>query len=227
MRRRERGASLWRSAVRMALLPTALAAIVHLAVPAVAGPAQLAQGAEAAPGSVSSQLIGRMPEGFPIEVVVFDDSDTNLEIRESLVTALERTGQVVQAGAPLELLLESEIVQADFVDSAPSLGQIRAGNENQTGNRGSERGVAAEVNVWSSSKDSLLGGRQPRQSRSEHPQFHINAVLRDRETGKVIWQGDAFLEMLSSDRSRLIRSMTGPLAETFGQTVVQQAFELR
>ena len=128
--------------------------------------------------------MSRLPEGFPIELVVFDDSDTNLEIRESLAAALERNGRLIETGAPLELSLESAIVQPEFSESAPSLGRIRAGNENQTGNRGSEHGVAAEVNVWSSSKDSLLGGRQPRQSRSEHPRFHINAILRDRDSGE-------------------------------------------
>ena len=188
---------------------------------------QLAQGVGGAPGSVTSQVLAKIPEGFPIEVVLFDDSDTNIELRELLIKGLEKNGHVVETGSPLELAFETEVMKPSFTEQKPSLGRIQAGNESEVGNRGSRRGVEAEVNLWSTTKDSLLGGRQKRLAQSKHPLFHINAILRDRESGRVIWQGDALCEMLTSNRTRLLRSMAGPLAAAVGKTVVDEPFELR
>ena len=197
------------------------------AAEATAAEAVLAQGAGGAPGSVTSQVLAKMPEGFPIEVVLFDDSDTNIELRELLIDGLEKNGHVVGPDAPLELAFESEVMEPNFRETKPSLGQIRSSNETEVGNRGSVRGVEAEVNLWSTTKDSLLGGRQKRLAQSKHSLFHINAILRDRESGRVIWQGDALCEMLTSNRTRLLRSMAGPLAAAVGKTVVDEPFDIR
>ena len=189
---------------------------------------QQAVGPGGAPGSVTSQVLAKMPEGFPIEVVLFDDSDTNIELRALLIQGLERHGHIVGEGAPLELVFESEVMEPNFRDDdAPSLGRIQSSNQNQTGNRGSARGVEAEVNLWSTTKDSLLGGRQKRLAQSKHSLFHINAILRDRESGRVLWQGDALCEMLTSNRTRLLRSMAEPLAASVGKTVVDEPFDIR
>ena len=211
---------------RFAMPALAAALLVSLTAP-MAGAAQLAQGAGGAPGSVTSQVLAKMPEGFPIEVVLFDDSDTNIELRDRLIESLERNGHVVGPDAPLELAFETDVKEADFRPRQPSLGRIQSSNQNQVGNQGSSKGVEAEINLWSSSKDSLLGGRQKSETRSNHPLFHINAILRDRGSGKVLWQGDALCQMLTSNRSRLLRSMAGPLAAAVGKTVVDEPFDLR
>jgi hypothetical protein len=194
---------------------------------AEAGEVQLAQGAGGAPGNLNSQAIGRLPAGLPIEIVVLDDSEANLEIRDALAEALAENGFLVAPEAPLEMTFEAETLEPGVQDDRPTLGQIRAGNEAEVGNRGSERGVEAEVNVWSSTKDSLLGGRQDKDASTSHPRYHINVQLRDRESGKVVWQGDAICEMLTGDRERLVESMTGPLAAAVGRTVTGEPFEIR
>ena len=215
-----------RSFRRSILGPAILAAALLAWLPAGSA-MQLAQGAGGAPGNLNSQAIGKLPEGLPMEIVVFDDSEANLEIRDSLAEALSREGYLLAEEAPLELTFESQILEPGVQASAPSLGQIRSSNEADVGNRGSARGVEAEVNVWSSTKDSLLGGRQDTAASSSHSRLHINLRLRDRDRGKVIWQGDAVCEMLTSDRGRLLRAMAEPLAAALGKTLAGVPFDIR
>ena len=83
------------------------------------------------------------------------------------------------------------------------------------------------LNVWSSSQDSLLGGRQTGTAESRRANLlHMNAVLRDRETGKILWQGDAYCEMLSADEARIASSMVVPLTANLGRSVEAQPFDI-
>ena len=209
-----------------------------LAVPgaAAAGPAapaqpggQLAQSQGTpggAPGSVSSVLFHELPAGFPVEVITFDDTEVNLEIRGRFEEELQKAGQVVAPDAPLELSFTTEVEQGDFAKREPSLGRIGASTEHDSGTRGSDTGVDVEVNVWSSTQDSVLGGRQPSAGAGSGARYHMTAQLRDRESGQVLWQGEAFSEMLGGDHARLARSMVGPLVAAYGRSVKDEPFEI-
>ena len=214
----------WRGAPALLGL---LLSLSFVELSASADPQLVAQGQGGAPGSVTSQAIARVPEGFPLEIVVFDDTPDNLQIRDSLSDALDRGGYLQAEQAPLELTFESEVLEPGKAPRAPSLGTVRSSNETEVGNRGSARGVEAEVNVWSSTKDSLLGGRQGGPTLSSHPRYRLGLQLRDRDSGKVIWQGEAICEMLTGDRARLLRSMARPLVAALGKTVAGEPFNIR
>lgn len=187
---------------------------------------QVAQ-AGAAPGSVSSVLFHDLPEGLPIEVATFDDTDTNLEIQARFAEELEKSGYLVAENAPLELSFTSEVIQADLRQRSGTLGRIGASTEADRGTRGSDTGVDLEVNVWSSTKDSVLGGIQPQGGSGRQAQLHINALLRDRDSGQVLWQGDAFSAMVMSDERRLAGAMVKPLVDAFGRSVKDEPFQVR
>ena len=217
---------------------TGLSALILLATVGVAGPAyaagalpetsaQLAQGSGGSPCVLTSGELRKMPEGLPLQVTTYDDSETNLEIKEGLAEALERNGFLVSDGAPLELSFKSEIIQGRIAERIPSLGRVGASNEQVVGNEGSERGIDVQVNIWSSSKDSVLGGRKSEAGSSRSPRFHINAQLRDLDDDRVIWQADALCEMLTSNEARIIKSMVGPIASSVGRTVPRSAFDIR
>ena len=180
-----------------------------------------------APGSVSSVLFHDLPAGLPIEVTVFDDTDTNLEIQARFAEELEKSGYLVAENAPLELSFTSEVIQGKLQEKTGSLGRIGASTEADRGTRGSDTGVDLEVNVWSSTKDSVLGGIQPQSGSSRQAQMHINALLRDRDSGQVLWQGDAFSAMVMSDERRLAGAMVKPLVDAFGRSVKDEPFQVR
>ena len=119
----------------------------------------------------------------------------------------------------------SEQAVRDYLETHPDfferhaalLGRLEAG---------SDTGVDFRLNFWSSSQDSLLGGRQSKGETRAANVFHMNAVLRDRRSGKVLWQGDAYSEMIVPDEPRIARSMVRPLVTNLGRTVKGEPFEL-
>lgn len=50
------------------------------------------------------------------------------------------------------------------------------------------------INVWSSSRDSLLQGRVPGSTRSSTPRYVLSAILSDAETGRQYWRGESMLD---------------------------------
>ena len=78
-----------------------------------------------------------------------------------------------------------------------------------------------------SAKPSLSTGIPFQPSRSRRVNlFHMNVVLRDRESGKILWQGDAYCEMLIADQARIAGSMVAPLTASLGRSVNGQPFDI-
>jgi len=192
-----------------------------------APPPQSAQSETGAPGRVNSVSYKSMPEGFPILVSTYDNTEINVEILDQMTQALQQRGYLVAEDAPLELAFESQTLGVGVADPAPSLGSISGGTGHITGNEGSAMGVEATINLWSSSKDSVLGGRKQSDLATKPTRFHINATLRYRDTGQVVWQGDALCEVVTRDQSRLVRAMVGPLVDSLGETVEAEPFTVQ
>lgn len=179
-------------------------------------PAQLAQSPQpAAPGFLTTQAFKDAPAGETITVALYDDNDLNLRLKSEFETELKaREREVVEAKTGLLLLFDTEVIPTDQVPKGPSLGSARAGST----------GVDVNVNVWSSTQDSVLGGRKKPGALGTSV-FHMNAVLRDQASGEVFWQGDAYHEMLTADTERIARSMVPLLVEKLGQTTTHEPFE--
>ncbi len=178
---------------------------------------QLAQlGPNGEPGIFNSvNFIPADPQAT-ITVRPLDDSKESLEIKRRIEAALREAGYAVSDHtAAIELSFETEVIEGRFSGESGSLGSLRGG----------DGGVRLDFNIWSSSKDSLLGGRQKKDDRRANV-FHMNAVLRDRESGTVLWQGDAFCEMLIADHARIANSMVWPLVRNLGRTVRREPFQI-
>ncbi len=193
----------------------------------------MALGAFAASPPAAGEQLGRLgPNGEPgifnsvnfipadpqatIAVRPLDDSKESLEIKRRIDAALREAGyEVSDYTADIELSFETEVIEGRFSGESGTLGSLRGGGG----------GVRLDFNIWSSSKDSLIGGRQKRDDRRANV-FHMNAVLRDRESGAVLWQGDAFYEMLIADHARIANSMVWPLVRNLGRTVRREPFQI-
>lgn len=170
-------------------------------------------------GLLTTQLFKETPAQPAISVSPYDDSDLNLTLKadfEAEIVGQER-GRVERAGAADYLLLfESEVMPAEAVPQGPSLGSAEVTDE----------GVDVNVNVWSSEKDSILGGRQE-SAEVDSSVFHINAVLRERASSTVAWQGDAYYRLTGPATESVARAMIAPLVRKLGQAGVREAFEIR
>lgn len=170
--------------------------------------------AGAAQGMVTAQGTTAPPAGFSVSVSPYDDSALNLTLKADFEAALAARWQArvtEEAAADLLLLFESEVVPADLAPPPPSLGSARL----------DERGAEVNVNIWSSSKDSVLGGRRDSAGGGSNL-FHINAVLRDRQSAEVVWQGDAYYVLREPEVEPTARALVPPLVDRIGQSVVRE-----
>lgn len=170
-------------------------------------------------GLLTTQVFKKTPAQPAIAVSPYDDSDLNLTLKADFEAQIagQNRGRVEREGAADYLLLfESEVMPADAVPRDPSLGSAEVTDE----------GVDVNVNVWSSEKDSILGGRQEGAA-MDSSVFHINAVLRERASSTVAWQGDAYYRLSGPATEPVARAMIAPLVEKLGQAVVRESFEIR
>jgi hypothetical protein len=177
--------------------------------------AQLA--ANGAPGIVTTVALGAIPDGQPIAVTPFADDDLSLSIKARFEAALRAAGRPVSDSAPLTLSFDTKVIEGRFTRAEANMGRFEANDD----------GMQLNLNIWSSSQDSLLGGRQRSGAPSRKVNLlHMNVVLRDRVTGKILWQGDAYSEMLTADRARIAGSMVAPLTASLGRSVTGLPFDI-
>lgn len=211
-----RGAAAVRRAAAKALPSLGLALLLSL--PQALDAQESAEPAPVKPGILTTQVFKKPPEEPTISVSPYDDSDLNLQLKADFETQLaaQNRGRVEsEARADYLLLFESGIVPADAVPRGPSLGSARV----------TEGGAEVNVNVWSSNQDSVLGGRQEQKDVASSV-FHINAVLRERGSGTVAWQGDAYYRLVEPETERVARALVAPLVEKIGQSVDRESFEI-
>ncbi len=177
---------------------------------------QLAQLApNGAPGIVNAVALAQVAPDRPVAVTPFDDDDLSLAIKARFEDELRRIGRPVSEYAPLTLSFETRVIEGRFSRTASNMGRFEGGSG----------GLRLDLNIWSTTQDSLLGGRQKAESRQANL-FHMNAVLRDRDTGRTLWQGDAYCEMLTADTLRIAVSMVGPLVANLGRSARQRPFDI-
>jgi hypothetical protein len=181
--------------------------------------AQLAQlGPNGAPGIINSVDFRPVDPLAEITVRPLDDGKESLEIKRRFDGALQQSGyKVSDYTADTELSFETAVIEGRFSDGGRNMGRFEGS---------SDRGVNFRLNLWSSTEDSVLGGRQKRDGRQANV-FHMNAVLRDRSSGAILWQADAFCEMLTPDTGRIAASVIPPLVESIGQTVKGRPFDIQ
>lgn len=200
-------------------LVLALAAGGAAAAGAAMEGAQLAQlGPNGAPGIINSVDFRPVDPMAEVTVRPLDDSKESLEIKRRFDGALRQSGyKVSDTTADTELSFETAVIEGRFSDGGRNIGRFEGS---------SDRGVNFQLNLWSSTEDSVLGGRQKRDGRRANV-FHMNVVLRDRTSGTILWQADAFCEMLIPDTGRIAASMVPPLVESIGRTVKGKPFDIQ
>ena len=207
------------------MTPRHLLALLVLAVGALSGGTsavagegarQLARATDQLPGRLNCIAYYALPQSPAIEVALFDDSDENLAIQRSFQDALRDAGFAASQGPALELAFTMEVIDKGFTSAVPNLGRLDGS---------SDSGIDLNVNIWSNLRDSMFGGRKTRAGRGSN-QLHVNAVVRDRRSGRLLWQGDAFAALHTADRLALVRAMIAPLVQNLGRTVKNQAIQI-
>lgn len=211
-----RAVRLWAIAAVLALAWIAAGSGVGAARAEPRGELLIAQlGPGGAPGIVKTVAYASLTPGLAIAVKPYQDDDFNLAVKQRFEEELGRISRSVSETAVLVLSFETKVVAGEFSVQPGTMGRFEA----DTGS------AQLNLNVWSSTQDSLLGGRQQAETRRGNV-FHMNVTLRDNRSGKTLWQGDAYCMMLTGDRLRIARSMVRPLVTSLGRTVGGDPFEI-
>lgn len=175
-----------------------------------------AQGAGGS-GQVDAVSYREVPDPLATSVTLFDDSSLDLRIRDEMVAALERAKHSVGAGSPFELELTSEMHAGGVNVADPNLGSVSSDNDD----------TRIEMNIWSSSQDSILGGRHSGTGGRAVGHFEIRAALRERSLGEVVWQGRAIVAAERDQVEPYVAPMVESLVESLGRTVRHGTFPVR
>jgi len=195
----------------MSMLRAGLLAVGICLVP---GAIQSAWAQTAGLGVVQAVSYREVPNPLSLSIILFDDSNLDLEIRDQMVAALERAKHSVGDDSLFELELSSEVRSGRFVTGGPSLGRLSSNNDN----------TRLEMNIWSSSQDSILGGRNSERSRRLFTSFEIEATLRERSLGEVVWEGHAIVETDRGQADPYVPRMVESLVQSLGRTVRDGTF---
>jgi hypothetical protein len=203
---RWREVSMWRAgllAVGICLVPGAIQSA-------------WAQTASGGLGVVHAVSYREVPNPLSLSITLFDDSNLDLRIRDQMVASLERAKYSLGDDPLFELELSSGVRSGSFSAANPSLGRVSS-------NRDVER-FQFQMNIWSSSLDSVLGGRHSDRERRTLSSFEIQATLRERSLGEVVWEGRAIVEAERSQVEPYVPRMVESLVQSLGRTVRDGTF---
>lgn len=155
-------------------------------------------------GRMFSFTCGEIPEDAVFDVTPFTDSDLDLEMAHAFAAELRKMKHEVKPGERFEMTLASHIARGVVEAPSRSLGRLKIKN----------RGVEVRFNIWSSSEDSLLVRRRKEKAK-ETTHLTVTAKLRDRETGKALWTGEASGELRGATPLAFGQALMPVLAEAF------------
>lgn len=165
-------------------------------------------------GELHAVSYREVPDRLMLSVTLLDDSSLDLRIRDALVASLEQAKHTLADDAPFELELTSDVQSGSQSAADPSLGRLSSNMDD----------TQIEMNIWSSSQDSILGGRHSGDERRTGSRFEIRATLRERSLGDVVWDGRAIVATERDQVEPYVARMVQSLVQSLGRTVRDGSF---
>lgn len=194
--------------IHIRTLPIAVAALLLVMAPAAAQPASTG---EARMGAVTLEPVSK---DVALEVEIADDAEIDLRLEGELRELLASRGWTSNKGPAWTLTLTTTEVTGDAPES--SLGEVRVDNDI----------VRMRMNLWSSTRDSVLGGRTGAEPATIERLLRLELELRD-PGDKVAWSGRAETTARGTDPYRIYRQMLPRLVDRLGQNADAEAFPIR
>jgi hypothetical protein len=170
-------------------------------------------------GVITAITYREITDRISLVVDLYDDSDLNRLILENMIRTLLHAGHTVGGHPLFELSFSSHFHAPVYFKRDPDLGEISFG--------GSIIPHRLEMNVWSSSRDSLMTGRRGRSGRTGQFDFEIHASLRERSLGRVVWEGTAVAYVERAKAADAVPSMVDALVGNLGRSAHGKNFPLK
>lgn len=194
--------------IHIRTLSIAVAALLLVTGPAAAQPASTG---EARLGAVTLEPVSK---DVALKVEIADNAEIDLRLEGELRELLASRGWTSNKGPAWTLTLTTTEVTGDVPGS--SLGEVRVDNDI----------VRMRMNLWSSTRDSVLGGRTGAEPATLERLLRLELELRDA-TDKVAWSGRAETTARGTDPYRIYRQMLPRLVDRLGQNADAEAFPIR
>lgn len=148
-----------------------------------------------------------------VKLTPADDTPLYDSIQPRVLRALDKAGHPVQDGAPLELYYSAVESAVEVRGEGLDLGRIYV----RTVNR--EARAQLLVNVWSTSKDSILGGRKTTSGVSVASYLIMSLELNRQDNGRCVWRGEGAVELEGVTAEQVAPALAAAIAARLGQTV--------
>ena len=155
--------------------------------------------------AVNTRAYAPLPEGAAVWVEPLDDSDFNLSVQDMFVRALGETGAAADSGeARLNLTFDT----LDQFETAEQehLGEVTVDTSNE---------VSLRLNMWSSTRDSLLNRHE---SGGSSARFLIVAILYDNEAQRRLWEAEASAPARVRNDKRRLTNLVFRIVDQLGET---------
>lgn len=170
---------------------------------------------------VTAIMCEPLARGAATSLTAADDSDLYQSIGPRITRALDKEGHSVHAGAPLDLYYSAVESAVEVRGQGPSLGRIDV----RTVNRDARAQLL--VNVWSSSKDSIFGGRKSTSGISVSTFLIMTLELNRQDNGRCVWRGEGAVELEGVTAGQVAANLADAIAARLGQTVDKATVPLR
>ncbi|MFQ5973574.1 MAG: hypothetical protein ACE5Q3_14690 [Alphaproteobacteria bacterium] len=188
--------------------------LLVLALPA---PPAAAQAGMAAEGRMAAFALGPIDEGAVFTIDLLDDSDLNLRLVEHVKAELRARGYEEAPDADYTLTFDTR----EIVDLSRDGGGVGSLDVDTLS------GIEMHMNLWSSTRDSLLTGRRQRPGQATQLLRMDMTVRENTGARRVVWQGEAFSEMRGVEHYGAFRQIVSVLLDRLGQTVGEASFSMQ
>ncbi len=168
--------------------------------------------ASAADVVVSTRVCEPIPQGASVRLSPADDADLYRSVERPLRDALAKAGHAVSEAGPVDLYYTITEAPVAIRRSGPSLGTLEVDTT-----RSGQRALLL-LNVWSTRKDSILGGRKSKSGSQFSTYLFMSFEVNDKQSGRCIWRGEGGTELTGDPKALTVR-VTGAVMDHLGQAV--------
>ena len=182
-------------------------------------------------GEISSSALLPLSPEPAFDVIIYDDTEQNLEFREAFLNALSKAGYGVGDNAPYEFSFATSIMWQERRQREVESERLRTYPVERSQVRPP---IRPDTALDQGPDDRIFGDRRtspplvvPKIGNKDSDRLDISVTLRERSSNEVVWIADLALPLHDSDRKRIVRSIIGPIIRNIGRDVNHQPFEIR
>jgi hypothetical protein len=177
-------------------------------------------------GRVNAAVYAEVPAGAAVTVQPRDDTEANLEIKDVFEQELIARGYRIAADAPLLMTFWTSGSYDLAQRGRRGPGLLLLGAEGGTRLSKADTDVEAQVKLFSSEGGGLFQNpaARPKQKPIGGNRHRLDASLKDRASGRRIWQGQAYADVSGGDSLSISEAMVPALADSFAKTVRRGQF---